>query len=206
MESAEELTLDGLAEQIRAQPVPDRTPVCYIEQLEHIFQRSVGGTELGARILGFLSETDTRVLWIATMTDAAWQFVQASEPAAARLVTRHSLDPLDRAELEELIMTRHRRSGLRLRVEVPDESAPPILTCRRIDRGARGAPRQEPFSTRNAGQRTRDRACRACGGAGSLSVCLCGSRNSVSNSAAPHSSRHPIPFAVATSRIEAPFV
>jgi hypothetical protein len=125
-----ELTLEAIANHLQAQPVPDRLPVCFIEQFEHAFHRTVGGTALGARILEFLSETDTRVLWIATTTEAAWQFVEASEPTAARLVTRHSLDPLDRTELEELIMTRHRRSGLGLDFSLPDETSYPILSRR----------------------------------------------------------------------------
>jgi hypothetical protein len=124
------LTLDDVAEHLREQPVPSRRRVCVVEQLEHAFHRTVGGTALGARILGFFSETDTRVLWLATTTDTAWQFVEASEPTAARLVVRHRLDPLDRDELEALVMARHRRSGLPLTFEVPDEAAAPILTRR----------------------------------------------------------------------------
>jgi type II secretory pathway predicted ATPase ExeA len=124
------LSLDAVAEHLQSQPVPNRLRVCFIEEFEHVFHRTVNGTALGARILDFLSETDTRVLWIATTTDASWQFVTASEPAAARLVARHSLDPLDRAELEELIMTRHRRSGLGLTFEMPDETSYPILSRR----------------------------------------------------------------------------
>ena len=125
-----EPTLASLVERIKAEPVPDRLRVCTIEQFEHAFHRRIGGTSLGARILDALSETDTRVLWIVTTTDAAWQFIEASEPAAARLVDRHALDPFDRADLEALIMTRHRRSGLRLSFELPDESAYPILARR----------------------------------------------------------------------------
>jgi ribosomal 50S subunit-associated protein YjgA (DUF615 family) len=125
-----EPTLEAVVERIKALPEPDRLRVCTIEQFEHVFRRTVGGTALGARVLGALSETDTRVLWIVTTTNAAWQFVEASEPAAARLVDRHTLEPLDRTELEELIMTRHRRSGLRLAFELPDESAYPILARR----------------------------------------------------------------------------
>jgi DNA-binding transcriptional ArsR family regulator len=123
-------TLDAVAEHLRQQPVPDRLRVCVIEHFEHVFHRTVGGMELGARILNFLSETDTRVLWVATTTDATWQIVEASEPAAARLVVRHRLDPLDRGELETLIMTRHQRSGLPLEFEVPEEATHPILARR----------------------------------------------------------------------------
>jgi len=123
-------TLDSLAERISALPDPDGVRVCAIEQFEHVFQRRVGGTALGSRILNFLSETDTRVLWIATTSNAGWQFVEASEPAAARLVERHTLDPFDRDELEELILARHRRSGLRLSFEAPEGTAQPILAHR----------------------------------------------------------------------------
>lgn len=123
-------TLDAVAQHLQRQPVPDRLRVCVIEQFEHVVHRTVGGTALTARILDFLSETDTRVLWVATTTDTAWQLIEASEPAAARLVARHALDPLDRAELEDLIMTRHRRSGLSLTFAVPDESTHPILARR----------------------------------------------------------------------------
>jgi len=123
-------TFEVLSERIRALPASDRLRVCTIEQFEHVFQRCVGGTTLGARILNLLSETDTRVLWILTTSDAAWQVVEASEPAAARLVTRHALDPLDRDDLEELILTRHRRSGLRLAFEGPDATSHPLLARR----------------------------------------------------------------------------
>ena len=124
------LTLDAVAEHLNAQPVPDRIRVCTIEQFEHVVRRTVGGTQLAARILGFLSETDTRILWVVTTTNATWQLIEASEPAAARLVTRHVLDPFDRAEMEEMIMRRHRRSGLGLAFEPPDGTTHPILARR----------------------------------------------------------------------------
>ena len=123
-------TLDAVAQHLRRQPVPDRLRVCVIEQFEHVLHRTVGGTSLVARILDFLSETDPRVFWIATTTNTAWQVVEASEPEAARLVARHVLSSLDRAELEDLIMTRHRRSGLSLSFAVPDDSTHPILSRR----------------------------------------------------------------------------
>ena len=126
----QDVTLDAVAEHMTAEPVPDRLHVCTIEHFEHVVQRTVGGMKLAARVLDFLSETDTHVLWVVTTTDATWQLLEASEPAAARLVARHALDPLDRAELEELILRRHRRSGLQLAFEVPEESARPILARR----------------------------------------------------------------------------
>jgi hypothetical protein len=130
LDSGDDLTLDAVAEHLQRQPVPDRLRVCTVEHLEHVVYRTVGGMQLAARVLDFLSETDTRVLWVVTTTNAAWQLVEASEPAAARLATRHTLDPLARPELEELILRRHQRSGLRLVFDPPDESTHPILARR----------------------------------------------------------------------------
>jgi hypothetical protein len=130
LDGEEAPTLDAVAEHLRAQPVPERVRVCTIEHFEHVVCRTVGGMELAARTLNFLSQTDTHVLWVVTTTDAAWQLIEASIPAAARLVARHPLDPFDRAELEELILRRHRRSGLPLVFDAPDESTHPILARR----------------------------------------------------------------------------
>jgi hypothetical protein len=128
--AASDLTLDAVAETLNDAPRPDRLRVCTVEHLEHAFCRTVGGTQLMERILSFLSETDTRVLWIGTMSTTAWQAVSAYEPSAAGLVVQHELDDFDREELEALIMRRHRRSGLRLAFDRPDERSAPILARR----------------------------------------------------------------------------
>jgi hypothetical protein len=128
--SSDEITLDDVARHLNAEPRPDRLRVCTIENLEHVFLRTVGGTALMTRLLGFMSETDTRVLWIGTMSSTAWQAVRASESAATGLVVQHELETLDRNELEELILCRHRRSGLRLEFDVPDEGTSPLLARR----------------------------------------------------------------------------
>ena len=128
--SSDEITLDDVARHLNAEPRPERLRVCTIENLEHVFLRTVGGTELMTRLLGFMSETDTRVLWIGTMSSTAWQAVRASESAATGLVVQHELETLDRNELEELILCRHRRSGLQLDFDVPDEGTAPLLARR----------------------------------------------------------------------------
>lgn len=126
----DDFTLATVAEHLKAQPAPDRLRLCTIEHFEHLFRRTVGGTTLGARVLNFLSATDTRVFWLFTTTDTAWQVVEASEPAAAQLPIRHELNALDREALETLIMTRHQRSGLPLVFDPPEESRHPILSRR----------------------------------------------------------------------------
>jgi len=76
------------------------------------------------------------------MSSTAWQAVRSSEPAAAGLVVQHELDTFERDELEELILCRHRRSGLRLSFDPPDNGAAPLLT-RRVRSAAGDTERQE---------------------------------------------------------------
>lgn len=139
-------TLDALAAHLLDQPEPERLRVCIVEHLENTFLRSVDGTGRVARLLAFLSETDTRILWVVTCSDAGWQVIEKSEPTAAELVVRHALDTLDRDELETLIMTRHRRSGLRLQFEAPDSATNPIL-ARRVQAAKDDARRQTLLRT-----------------------------------------------------------
>jgi len=146
MPAPEPLTLDAVAEKLLDAPRPERLRVCTIEHLEHAFDRTVGGTKLMARILSFLSETDSRVLWIGTMSSSAWQIIGSYEPAATALVVHREMGSVDRKGLEELIMRRHRHSGLRLTFDVPDESTNPLLV-RRIRAASDEERRQEILRT-----------------------------------------------------------
>ncbi len=102
------------------------TPVraCFVEHLEQLLLRTVGGLDLLDRMLTFISRTDAHVLWIGTMSTAAWQLVEKRLPAAAELVTHEHVDPLGRDAIENVIMSRHRRSGLALHFEAPDGTSP----------------------------------------------------------------------------------
>ena len=123
-------TLSDVAGHLNAAPRPDRLRVCTVENLERVFLRTIGGFDLITRLFAFMSETDTRVLWIGTMSSTGWQAVRSSEAAAAGLVVQHELDQFERDELEELILCRHRRSGLRLSFDAPDNGTPPLLARR----------------------------------------------------------------------------
>ena len=123
-------SLDAVAEALDETASDGRPRVCTIEHLEHVLHRTVGGTGLSARILHFLAATDPYVLWIGSMSTAAWQRLEASEPAATRLVSRHALTSLSQEALESLIRQRHQRSGLPLQFEPPTEAAAPILARR----------------------------------------------------------------------------
>jgi hypothetical protein len=134
-------TLHDVASAILSEWRTDAFRVGLVENLEHVFLRTIGGSDVTARFLQFLSSTDSRVLWIVTCSTAGWQSIAASQPRASTLVDHHPLDPLDRNELEALVMRRHRRSGLPLTFEPPSETAAPLL-ARRL-RGVDAETRQD---------------------------------------------------------------
>lgn len=121
-------TLAALAERILREPTPERPRVVTVDRLEHTFLRAPGASALIGRLLAFMSRTAPRVLWIGAMVDQAWQIVEKTEGRASGLPQRHQLDPIDRTELQSLILGRHRRSGLPLVFEDPAEN--PLLRRR----------------------------------------------------------------------------
>lgn len=118
------LTLDDVRRHLTAQPRPDAPRVCFLGPLEHLFLRSVNGTRLVERVLTFMSRTDAQVLWIATASEHGWQQLEKTVSVASSLVRPHRLTALDRSALETLILIRHRRSGLPLAFDPPEEPSP----------------------------------------------------------------------------------
>jgi hypothetical protein len=130
--------LDALADVILASD--HDFPVVGIEGLEMLLIRTASGNGLLGSFLNFLSKTDAQVLWIATITRAAWLYLDRVEPTMCGLVRHLQLEPLSRKDLESVILGRHRRSGLRL-VFDEHEFASPIMR-RRMRRAASEADRQ----------------------------------------------------------------
>ena len=135
------LTFDAVVETLREAPDPSRVRVAFVEHLEHLFLRTVGGTRFLGQMLEFMSKTADRILWVGTMSDFGWQVIEKHEPESVGLVVRHALDRFDREELEEVIACRHRRSGLQLVFETPAETTQPLL-ARRLARADSEAERQ----------------------------------------------------------------
>lgn len=133
-------TLEGLSGAILAAAEPEQLQVCILEHLEHLYIRTIGGAGLVGLALRFMAATDSRIVWIATVSSDAWQAIRHSEPAACQLVSFHEMSSLGRDELERIIDRRHSRSGLDLHFEVPEGNA---LLNRRLSKAKLEEQQQE---------------------------------------------------------------
>ncbi|MEM9665216.1 MAG: hypothetical protein AAF970_09795 [Bacteroidota bacterium] len=108
------VTLDALETEIRARPARQAPVVFLIDDLEHLVLRAPEGSVLFERALIFFSRTDSHVYWVATISQHTWHFVTQTGKASSGLTSVHTVDPIDRAGLEKIIIGRHRRSGMPL--------------------------------------------------------------------------------------------
>lgn len=125
-------TMDGLAARILAAPPDDVPHVVILDGLEHLYLRVPGGTDPLERLLTLMSETEPRMFWLAGVGQPAWQLMAKAEPIAVAQVDDLLLGPLSVDRLREIVLQRHRRSGLRLRFVEPREGR--ALLRRRVRR------------------------------------------------------------------------
>lgn len=107
-------------------------PVCLVENMELLMLRGIGGYDLLVDLLQFMSLTDSRVIWVGTLSSYAWQILRTANPDAAALVNPHHLSDLTREDLEKLVMERHRKSGVPLHFDEPADLSP--LVRRKLNR------------------------------------------------------------------------
>lgn len=136
-----------------------------VDHLEHLFLRTPGGTDLLADFLSFQAATHRHVFWISTTSSATWKLVEKSEPAAAGLTAVQPLSPFSREDMEELIMVRHRRSGLPVEFRQPGDLNPLVRRKLRLSRGDKA--KQEILRTEFF-----DRLNRMSGGSASAAILL----------------------------------
>jgi hypothetical protein len=98
-----------------------RGTLVLVDNLEMLLFQSAGGTELLNKLLLFWIRTDDRVAWCATSGSLAWQFATKAATGASRLAVSHSLTRWSSPSIAELILRRHRRSGVSLVFETPDD-------------------------------------------------------------------------------------
>jgi len=99
-------------------------PVCIVEHLEVLMLRGIGGYDLLVDMLQLMSLTDSRIIWIGTMSSFAWQLLKTADADSAALVNVHAMTDLTRVDLERLIMERHKKSGIPLEFAEPEEPSP----------------------------------------------------------------------------------
>jgi hypothetical protein len=103
---------------------PEEAPICIVEHLEGLMLRGIGGYDLLVDMLQLMSLTDSRIIWIGTMSSFAWQLLKTADPDSAALVNVHAMTDLTREDLERLIMERHRKSGIPIEFIEPEDPSP----------------------------------------------------------------------------------
>lgn len=109
-----------------------------LESAEHLHMRAPGGGRLFQRFLAFLSQTESRVFWMVSLTSSAWQLLRTREPSFASDMQRLVLEPLGPGQLRQAITSRHLRSGLPLEYVEPRAGTAALRTrAHRIHRSDR---------------------------------------------------------------------
>ena len=131
-------TLRELAGRMRACPPDSIPPHFVLEGAEHLHLRAPGGGTLFRRFLTLVSQTESRVFWIVSLTSSAWQLLRTREPALATSLRRLTLGPLGPPDLQRAIESRHLRSGLPLEYVAPQAGTGALrIRARRIHKGHR---------------------------------------------------------------------
>ncbi len=131
-------SLDDLAGAVQKSAPGSIPRFVILESAEHLHMRAPGGGRLFRQFLAFVSQTESRVFWIVTLTSSAWQLLRTREPSFATDVQRLVLEPLGPGELRQAITSRHLRSGLPLEYVEPRAGAAALRTrAHRIRRSNR---------------------------------------------------------------------
>ncbi len=115
--------------------------VIVIDNLEHLMLQSADGTDVLRQLLGVMLRTDHAVFWLAAVSQEAWRYVCVAASADVASVGTYSLAPLDRRDVEDVILGRHHRSGMTLQFVAPQDRSP--ILRRRLRRAATGERQQE---------------------------------------------------------------
>jgi hypothetical protein len=128
-------TLDQIPTCLEGRDGAESRRVVIFENLEHLLLRAPGGTDLVERFLAFQARTAGQLFWLSTVLEPGWKYLEKAESTSVTLASTQLLAPPSRPTLEELILSRHQRSGLSLEFQEPTNMG---LLLRRKLRGARG--------------------------------------------------------------------
>lgn len=86
--------------------------ICVLENLHHIFLKTIDGLEIIKRLVLFMMRTDRSVFWVTTCSYYTWIFLEKVIGISTLFGSTIELEDLTNAELAELILKRHKLSGL----------------------------------------------------------------------------------------------
>ncbi len=110
--------LDDIEEALLEKDRP-RT-VCIVENLHHLYLRTINGFDLLERFMLLVSRTGETVLWILTCNLYGWSYLDKAMTISKFVQRTVELGCLTEEELRELIRKRHQASGFRSIYEAPE--------------------------------------------------------------------------------------
>ena len=118
----------------------ERPTVCIVENLQNLFLKTVDGFELLEEFIALLTSTHRRVYWVISCTLYSWNYLEKVLHISRYFQRIISLGALGQADVESIILKRHRVTGYELVFEVP----PQIQDNRRFKKLA-GSEQQQQY-------------------------------------------------------------
>jgi hypothetical protein len=116
----EAATLDELAQRVKS---AHQRRAVLLEDLHRLHLRVVGGMDLLPRFLEFADATGKQIMWIVSIEEQAWRYLEHIQGPARHFAFRIETGHLSRDGLQGAIMARHRATGYSLRFLGPGDSA-----------------------------------------------------------------------------------
>lgn len=127
-------------EAIHSRPSKEKSLVCIVDNLEHALMRLPGGSQLLESLLILMSRTDQVVCWIGCIGRLPRHFLERTLSIGG-FIELYSLAPFNETTIRELLLTRHKKSGLPLQFQPPDDIGP--IMKQRLRRAPDESQRQE---------------------------------------------------------------
>ena len=112
--------LDDLEEKVMAMETPK---IFILENLQHLFLRTVYGFDALERFMLFISRTYTKIHWVLTCSLYSWEYFAKVLNIDEYVQRKITFQALSQQEIEEIILRRHRASGYQLLFEATPEIA-----------------------------------------------------------------------------------
>jgi len=95
--------------------------IIVIHDLELWWERSEQGFEIIQLILDLIAQFDYKCLFIINMNPSAYALINATHPMEDHFISIIHCQPFNSQDLKEMVMRRHRSSGLKFRIEKKKE-------------------------------------------------------------------------------------